>query len=90
MIPSTPCSTDSSFEVLHTAYVVKMFRQVQVVERNWNFQLILWRPSVDHPVKEYVITVIVWGMASATFDDLLSGSDDTLYEQMSHVLIRYK
>lgn len=51
-----------------SADIVKMFRQVQVDQRHWDFQRILWRPSFDHPVKEYVITVIVWGMASATFN----------------------
>lgn len=51
-----------------SADIVKMFRQVQIDKAHWNFQRILWRESSDKPVQEFYITVVVWGMASATFN----------------------
>lgn len=51
-----------------SADIVKMFRQVRVHQDHWDYRRILWRPSPDQPVKEYLITVVVWGMASATFN----------------------
>lgn len=51
-----------------SADIVKMFRQVQINKRHWDYQRILWRPSIDQPIQEFFITVVVWGMASATFN----------------------
>lgn len=51
-----------------SADIIKMFRQVRINRKDWDFQRILWRPSVNQPVKEYIIVVIVWGMASATYN----------------------
>lgn len=51
-----------------TADVSKMFRQVKVSPAQWNFQRILWRESPDDPIREYVITCVVWGFTSATFN----------------------
>lgn len=51
-----------------TADIVKMFRQVQVCPEHWNYQRVLWRPSSDHPIMEYVLTCVVWGFTSATYN----------------------
>lgn len=51
-----------------TADIVKMFRQVNVNESQWNYQRVLWRPSIDYPVKEYFLTTVTWGMTSAGFN----------------------
>lgn len=51
-----------------TADVTKMFRQVKVDSSQWNFQRILWRESKDQPIREYLITCVVWGFTSATFN----------------------
>lgn len=51
-----------------SADVAKMFRQVQVNKEHWNYQRILWRASPDKPIQDYYITVVVWGIASATFN----------------------
>lgn len=51
-----------------TADICKMFRQVKVDSSQWNFQRILWRDAPDQSIKEYVITCVVWGFTSATFN----------------------
>lgn len=55
-----------------TGDVVKMFRQIKVNPKYWNYQRILWRPNKNEPIKEYLITVVVWGMKSATYNSVRS------------------
>lgn len=51
-----------------TADIVKMFRQVQIDEQHWNYQRVLWRLDKHQPVQEFVLTCVVWGFTSATFN----------------------
>lgn len=53
-----------------TADIVAMYRQLAVNKKHWNCQRILWRPYESSDIMEYMITVVVWGMTSATFNDV--------------------
>lgn len=55
-----------------TADIVQMFRQVKVSDSQWNYQRILWRSHHLQPVREYMITCVVWGCSSATFSAVRS------------------
>lgn len=51
-----------------TADIVKMFRQVQISRDQWNYQRILWRRTKHERIQEFVLTCVVWGFTSATFN----------------------
>lgn len=55
-----------------SADIIKMFRQVNICEEHWDYQRIFWRPDPNGPIREYYITVVVWGMTSATFNAVRS------------------
>lgn len=69
-----------------TADVSKMFRRVKVDSSQWNFQRILWRESTNQPVREYVITCVVWGFTSATFNAVRAMRQCALDAAESHPL----
>lgn len=48
-----------------TADVRKMFLQVLVNPEQWDLQRIFWRPAPDDKIKEYWLTTVTFGMASA-------------------------
>lgn len=50
-----------------TADIVKMFRQIQVHQKEWNLQRILWRESSTEPLREFWLTVVTYGMVSSPF-----------------------
>lgn len=54
------------------ADISKMFRRIGVHRDHWEYQRIFWRPDADGPIFEFYITVVVWGMASATFNSVRS------------------
>lgn len=65
------CKTLLSFRMHRfalTADIVKMFRQVQISPDQWNYQRILWRRSIHEKIQEFVLTCVVWGFTSATFN----------------------
>ncbi|XP_036328632.1 uncharacterized protein LOC118740963, partial [Rhagoletis pomonella] len=45
-----------------------MFRQVRIVQRQWNLQRIFWRDSTNDPIGEYWLKVVTYGMTSSTFN----------------------
>lgn len=51
-----------------TADIKQMFRQVRISPLEWNFQRIFWREEPTLPLREYIITVVSWGMVSAGFN----------------------
>lgn len=53
-----------------TADIKQMFRQVRISPSEWNYQRIFWREEPTLPLREYIITVVSWGMASAGFNSV--------------------
>jgi hypothetical protein len=49
------------------ADVVKMFRQFRVSSSDADLQRILWRETPDSPMKEYRLTTVTYGTASAPY-----------------------
>lgn len=45
--------------------VVKMFRQVGIDPSQWDLQRIFWREAPNQPLKEYQITVVIYGLTSS-------------------------
>lgn len=58
------------FKFAMTADIKQMFRQVKVATSEYNFQRILWRDEPHHPIKQYFITVVSWGMTSAGYNSV--------------------
>ncbi|XP_011858660.1 PREDICTED: uncharacterized protein LOC105556189, partial [Vollenhovia emeryi] len=50
-----------------TADVIKMYRQVNITERQRNLQRILWRSSSDGPVQAYTLNTVTYGISAAPF-----------------------
>lgn len=48
-----------------TADIRKMFLQVRVNPKQWDLQRIFWRPTPTSDIKEYWLTSVTFGMASA-------------------------
>ena len=55
------------FPIMMTADVAKMYRQVWVHSEDRDFQRILWRPTLEEPIKEYRLKTVTFGVASAPF-----------------------
>lgn len=51
-----------------TTDISKMFNRVGLNPKQWNLHKLFWRESPNEPVKEYVLTVVTFGMASSTFN----------------------
>lgn len=47
------------------ADIEKMFWQVEIDPSQWDLQRVLWREAPDKKLKEYVLTVVTFGMASS-------------------------
>lgn len=47
------------------ADIAKMYRQVKISESQYDLQRIFWRETSDEPIKEFCITRVIYGMASA-------------------------
>ena len=50
-----------------SADIAKMYRQIGLNDDDRDFHRILWRPSKDHPVKQYRMTRVIYGVASSAF-----------------------
>lgn len=55
------------FKFAFIADVVQMFRQVMVHRSHWEYQRIFWRKHPSEPLKEYWLTCVTQGTASASF-----------------------
>lgn len=51
-----------------SADIAKMFRQIAVEQSQWDLQRILWRESINEPLREYWLTVVTYGMASSPYN----------------------
>lgn len=47
------------------ADIKRMFNQVKLERDQWNLQRIFWRENKDEPLREYWLTVIIFGMTSS-------------------------
>ncbi|XP_055542609.1 uncharacterized protein LOC129728216 [Wyeomyia smithii] len=54
-------------QVMIIADAKMMYRQVLVDRRDCRFQLIVWKPSPDHPMETYELRTVTYGTASAPF-----------------------
>lgn len=48
-----------------SADIKMMYRQIKIIPEHWNLQRIFWREKATDPLKEYHITRVIYGMASA-------------------------
>lgn len=62
-----------------TTDITKMFNKIGLNQKQWDFQRIFWRESPKHELKEYVITVVMFGLKSSPFNavkTLMQCADD--------------
>ncbi|XP_076301671.1 uncharacterized protein LOC143219688 [Lasioglossum baleicum] len=55
------------FQFAFAADVEKMYRQIRVHEDDQTFQRIVWRSEPSHPVQEFALTTVTYGLACAPF-----------------------
>lgn len=55
------------FKFAAVADVIQMFRQVMIDRMHWDYQRIFWRKHSSEPLKEYWLTCVTQGTASASF-----------------------
>ncbi|XP_046404684.1 uncharacterized protein LOC124170045 [Ischnura elegans] len=55
------------FRVAFTADIIKMYRQIRMHPDDMNLQRIVWRCSPSEPIKDYRLTTVTYGTASAPF-----------------------
>lgn len=51
-----------------TTDISKMFNNIGLNQKQWDLQRIFWRESDKHDLKEYVITVIMFGLTSSPYN----------------------
>ena len=56
-----------TFNIVITADITKMYRQIKLHESQRNLQRIIWRKNPNEPVCHYVLNTITYGTASASF-----------------------
>lgn len=56
-----------SHAVVVTADIAKMYRMIEVIPEQRNYQSIFWRKSQDQPIKTYELKTITYGTACASF-----------------------
>ncbi|XP_063624778.1 uncharacterized protein LOC134796521 [Cydia splendana] len=56
--------------VVFTADVKQMYRQILVSPEDAEYQRILWRPSVNEPVRDYRLLTVTYGVSSAPYQAL--------------------
>ncbi|XP_055309640.1 uncharacterized protein LOC129573278, partial [Sitodiplosis mosellana] len=56
------------FKVGVSTDVAKMFNKVGLHQDQWDLQRILWRKSPNEDLKEYVITVVMFGLKSSAYN----------------------
>ena len=47
--------------------ITKMYRQIELNEKDRNFHQIFWRSSQQQPVKKYRITRVIYGVSSSSY-----------------------
>ncbi|XP_048003104.1 uncharacterized protein LOC125239532 [Leguminivora glycinivorella] len=56
--------------VVFTADVKQMYRQILVSPEDAEYQRILWRPSVNEPIRDYRLLTVTYGVSSAPYQAL--------------------
>ncbi|XP_072394953.1 uncharacterized protein [Diabrotica undecimpunctata] len=56
-----------SYNIVYTAELEKMFRQIKIAEEDQVYQKILWRQSVEEPIKEYQLSTVTYGAKAAPY-----------------------
>lgn len=56
------------FKFVMAADVVQMFRQIKIAPEQYDLQRIFWREKETEPIKEYWLTCVTQGMASAAYN----------------------
>jgi len=54
-------------QVCFTAYIAKMYRQINVHPQDRDLQRIIWRYSSEEPIQEYKLTTVTYGTSSAPY-----------------------
>ncbi|GFX68810.1 reverse transcriptase domain-containing protein [Trichonephila clavipes] len=54
-------------EIAFTADIKQMYRQILIDPEDQNLQKIVWRKSLDSNIKEYKLSTVTYGTASAPF-----------------------
>ncbi|XP_066600734.1 uncharacterized protein [Prorops nasuta] len=55
------------YRYVFTADIIKMFRQIQVANKDQEFQRIVWSPSQTDPPVDYRLTIVTYGTSCAPF-----------------------
>lgn len=55
------------FPVGLSSDICKMFLQINVAEKDWQYQKMLWRFSPQDPLEIYLLTVVIFGLKSSPF-----------------------
>lgn len=79
--------------IVFTGDVKQMYRQILVPEADADYQRILWRPSINEPVRDYRLRTVTYGVSSAPYQALrtiaqLAQEASTDYPLGSAVLTR--
>lgn len=53
--------------IVFTADIKQMYRQINIHPRQRDYQRILWRFSSDHPVQEFLLKTVTYGISSAPY-----------------------
>lgn len=55
------------YPIVINADIEKMYRQIHVVEPHTQYQRIVWRPESNQPIKDFRLTTVTFGTASAPY-----------------------
>lgn len=55
------------YKFVFSADIEKMYRQIRVRDRDAEFQRIVWRENEKQPIRDYKLTTVTFGTASAPF-----------------------
>lgn len=56
--------------VVFTADVKQMYRQILVTPEDAEYQRIVWRPSINEPIRDYRLLTVTYGVSSAPYQAL--------------------
>jgi hypothetical protein len=56
-----------TYQITFTADITKMYRQVRIHQDDRKLQRILWRRSVEEPLRTYELSAVAYGTASAPY-----------------------
>jgi hypothetical protein len=81
------------FPYVFTADICKMYRQILVIPEHRKYQHILWRSSPEHPVCNYELKTVTYGLSCAPFQAIrtlhqLAKDEGPTYPRASQVLLK--